>query len=492
VIHTAADRTLSAGELILSAAAHVGLPWLAAGVALHLLAQVVRIRGWWQILGAAYSSGRSLRVRHVAAAYFAGAGLNGVLPARAGDLVKLAFLKRRIRGSRYATLAATSVPETAFETVCGAALVGWMLARGFMPIPVVAGEVPAPDVSWYLTHPIRAWLSTAIVLWAALMIAAGMRRRSRALADQLRRGLAIFSSPRRYVLHVVTWQTLGRVIRLGSLACFLAAFALPATPRTALLVMAAQGGGRIIPIAPVSAGLRIALLSYGLVEVSGQPIDPAAVTAFTFGVSATLFSIMLAISLVLVGRELQTRSPWTALRRARARMRAAEPTRSVRLTPRHSWRSSSRRGSWPVPLRARCSPHGMRPTEGASCDGCRAPPEVTATRRARVVTAGIPASAKRPRTKGDNGGHHAARAPSRGAHDGARLEHRPLRLHADGVVARPSSCTHVARRPWATSSSSLPAWSADRPSSGSSPGGHPRRKCQRRQMSGSPRASSMP
>ena len=84
--------------------------------------------------------------------------------------------------------------------------------------------------------------------------------------------------------------------------------------------MAAQGGGRIIPLAPVSAGLRIAMLSYGLVELTGQAIDPAAVTAFTFEVSAILFMVMLVISLTLAGRELQTLSPRTALRRARARL----------------------------------------------------------------------------------------------------------------------------------------------------------------------------
>ena len=84
--------------------------------------------------------------------------------------------------------------------------------------------------------------------------------------------------------------------------------------------MAAQGGGRIIPLAPVSAGLRIAMLSHGMVELTGQAIDPAAVTAFTFGVSAILFMVMLVISLTLAGRELQTLSPRTALRRARARL----------------------------------------------------------------------------------------------------------------------------------------------------------------------------
>jgi hypothetical protein len=318
------ERARTAVELIVTAAARIQPAWLVAGVVLHLVAQVVRTRGWWNIVRAAYPDCRSLRWRDVTAAYFAGAGLNALLPARAGDLIKYAHLHRRLAGSRYATLVATSVPETTFEMACGAGLVGWMLVRGFVPAPIVAGEVPAPDVSWYLTDPAPAALVTAGVVAVAAVVVAYLRRRSASLIRHIRQGFAVFSSPTGYLRGVVSWQAFSRLVRLGSLACFLAAFALPATLRTALLVMAAQGGGRIIPVAPVSAGLRIAMLSYGLVELTGEAIDPARVTAFTFGVSAILFVVMLAISLTLVGRELQTRSPHVALRRARARLRRAE------------------------------------------------------------------------------------------------------------------------------------------------------------------------
>ena len=298
VLQAAVERAHSACELVVSAATNVEPAWLAAGVGLQVISQVVRIRGWWHILRAAFPSCSTLRSRDVTAAYLAGAGLNGLLPARAGDLVKYSFLHRRIPGSRYATLLGSSVPETTFESLCGAALVAWLLARGFVPVPLVPGEIPAPDASWYLTHPVTASLSTAAAVSAAIALLGWLRRRSRKLVGHLGQGLAIFASPRQYLLHVATWQALGRIIRLGSLACFLAAFTLPATPRTALLVMAARGAGRIIPLAPLSAGLRIAVLTYGLVEVTDRPVDPAAVSAFTFGVSAILFLVMLAISLV--------------------------------------------------------------------------------------------------------------------------------------------------------------------------------------------------
>jgi hypothetical protein len=373
VIDAAVERAIGAGKLIFSAATSVAVGWLLAGVALHLISQLVRMRAWWHILRAAYPDCRTLRARDATSAYLAGAGLNGLLPARAGDLIKLAVLHRRIRGSRYATLAATSVPETAFETLCGAALVAWALTQGFLPIPVVRGEIPAPDVSWYLTHPARAWAATAVALWAMVLLAEALRRRYRTIAHQVVQGLAIFRSPRAYALHVAGWQMFARIIRLASLGCFLAAFALPATARTALLVMAAQGGGRIIPVAPVSAGIRIAMLSYGLVELTGQAIDPAAITAFTFGVSAVLFVVMLAISLTLIGRELHTRSPRLALRRARRRLLGAAPERTAVRSPGTAPRPATRE---PRLIRAGRVAPSSPPVRAArrSPVSCRAPP----------------------------------------------------------------------------------------------------------------------
>ena len=321
VFSSALDRAQHAAGLLLDHAVAVDPCWLLAGVALHVAAQVVRIRGWWNILLAAYPGARgTLRHRDVTQAYLAGAGINGLLPARAGDLVKYAFLHRRIDGASYATLAASSVPESLCESLFGIALVIWMLALGFLPVPVAPGDVPLPDASFAVEHPV---LSVVLASAAAFGIAAllgGARRRSRALWLRLRQGVAILRAPRRFLTGVATWQLLGRIVRLGSLACFLRAFGLPATPGAALLVMAAQSGGRVIPLAPVSTGLRLTMLIYGLVEITGRPVDPGAIAVFTFGVSATLFVTMLAISLVLVAREVGTRSPRVALRAVRERV----------------------------------------------------------------------------------------------------------------------------------------------------------------------------
>jgi hypothetical protein len=299
-----------AAQLIFDRTATVD-PWLLAlGALLYLVAQTVRPRGWHTILRAAFPEATDLRPRDVIRAYLAGAGVNAIVPARGGDVVKLALLRRRIEGARYPTLAATFIPETLFETAFGTALVAWALAEGFIPVPTTSGELPAIDASLVLRHP---------VLSALVVVALGLvgRRLVRAMNGAVRQGTAILRSPRRFVLGVASWQALARLIRLSSFAAFMAAFGLPVTPATGVLVMAAQGGGRILPLAPASAGLRLAMLSYGFVEVTGHPVDIAAITAFTFGVGAVMAMSGLMVATVILAQEFGTLSPRRAVAAAR-------------------------------------------------------------------------------------------------------------------------------------------------------------------------------
>src|SRR4249919_901832 len=135
-------------------------PWLLGlGAVLYLAAQTVRPRGWHTILRAAFPEATDLRPRDVIRAYLASASINAIVPARGGDVVKLALLRRRIEGARYATLAATFIPETLFETAFGTALVVWGLAMGFIPVPTTSGELPALDVSLVVGHPVPAALT---------------------------------------------------------------------------------------------------------------------------------------------------------------------------------------------------------------------------------------------------------------------------------------------------------------------------------------------
>jgi len=313
VLHT----TAGAFTLVVDQVTQVSVPLLVLGTVLHVLSQMVRTRGWHTILKASYPDNDDFTPVNTMRAYLAGSGINSVVPARGGDVVKLWLLKRKIHDSRYSTLAATFVPETLFESAFGVLLVAWALAQGFLPVPATKGEWPQFDITFVLNHPL--W-STFILMAAITIVTIGgrwVRRRVLDIAGRLRQGVAILGTPRRFVTGVASWQLLSRLIRLGSLAALMGAFDLPVTPATVVLVMAAQGGGRIIPLAPASAGLRLAMLSYGFVEVTGQSVDIAAITVFTVGVGAVLMLVGLAVGLSSMAMELETRSPRHAVREMR-------------------------------------------------------------------------------------------------------------------------------------------------------------------------------
>ena len=174
----------------------------------------MRPRGWHNIIKAAYPDS-DLKPRHTTAAYLAGAGLNGVIPARGGDVVKLWLLHRRMPESRYPTLAATFLPETLFETAFGIGLVIWALSRGFLPVPTSSGELPHFDVSFIIENPLPALgviAGAAILGYAAWRL---LRKRVMDLTDRLRQGVTILHEPKSFILGVASWQALGRVIRLA-------------------------------------------------------------------------------------------------------------------------------------------------------------------------------------------------------------------------------------------------------------------------------------
>jgi hypothetical protein len=325
-LHSVGRGASHAVGLIADRAAAVRPSLLVAGVLVYFVSQAVRTRGWYTILRAAFPEATGLRARDVTRAYLAGAGVNAVVPARGGDVVKLAMVHRRIEGSRYATLAATFLPETLFETAIGCALVAWALARGFLPVPNTRGEIPALDVSLIVNHPVLASLGLLAVGALGFWVA-------RRLRAPLRQGLAVLGDPHTFVTGVASWQALARLIRLGSLALFMAAFHLPVTLDTAVLVMAAQGGGRIIPLAPASAGLRLAMLSYGFVEVTGHEVDIAAITAFTFGVGAVIGLVGLVLAAGILVREFGTLHPRRAVAAARGRVASALPAAAATPTP---------------------------------------------------------------------------------------------------------------------------------------------------------------
>jgi hypothetical protein len=301
------DVLTALDDLAAGAGRRFNIPLLVVGLLLHLIADVVRNGGWYAVLRAALPGERALRLRDVQAASFAGGGANALVPARAGDLVKVALIRRRVPHAPLPTVMATFVPETLFECAVGAALLTWALAAGYLPVDTLAA---APGIAG--AHA----LLTAVVAVAAIaaLVAGGLlvRRVAGRVYRDVAAGLVILREPRTFVTGVVSWQLASRVIRLGAIACCLAACRLPGELAAAALVMAVEGGTRV-RFAPATAALRLGLLAYGIPAAAGSAVSIGALVAYLGVVRALRTVISLAIAAAVLVVTLGAGSPRAAL-----------------------------------------------------------------------------------------------------------------------------------------------------------------------------------
>ena len=271
--------------------------WLVLGVILHLANQVARGRGWCTLLRAA--SGGSVRRRDAIAAWVAGAGAGGLASARAGDAVRILLLRRKTNAG-CPELAGTIVAEGAGELLVGAALLAVAIGVGLGP------EFGAPGLIWL----VPAVIGTALIAFVVVRTP-----RLRAIARGVGRGCAPLKCPGAYARGVLPWQVASRACRLGALACFLAAFDLPATFAAVLLVTAAQSGGRLLPFAPASVGAGAAMLAAAFEPVTGAAVPAAELAAFFVGTSVVLTVVGTVLTFGISLQAVRWRGLVDALRR---------------------------------------------------------------------------------------------------------------------------------------------------------------------------------
>jgi glycosyltransferase 2 family protein len=281
--------------------------WEALGLALafHLLKLVVRGFAWRNILAVSYPEVRVKRPG-VLGAYAAGVGVNAIAPARAGDVVKLYLVKRRVPGSSYATLTPTLVVETLFDAVVAGALLLWALAAGVVPSGEVLKRLPSVDWSWPFHHP-RAMLAILVVLLAGgIVLAFRVRRRVREFRAQVGRGFAILHEPRLYLRRVVAWQAFSWVLRLLSVYEFLRAFRLTPSLHNALVVQVVESISTLLPFTPGGAGTKQGLLAYAFRD----EFSISSVLSFSVGMNIALVVVNVLVgfgALFLLARTLRWR-----------------------------------------------------------------------------------------------------------------------------------------------------------------------------------------
>jgi uncharacterized membrane protein YbhN (UPF0104 family) len=231
-----------------------------------VLAQLAKLTctsmAWRNVLAAAYPD-RSVRRRSIVGAYFAGVGVNAIVPLRAGDAVRVLLAHRAVDGSTYTTIVSSTLVLSIFDIVAASTLLVWAaLTQDALPGLGELPELPSFDFSWLLDHPLTAELLLAALLIAAVVVGIWIHGHVVDFWGRVRQAFAVVRRPSLYLRTVAFWQAGDWMFRLVAIWFLLDAFDIPQTPENVLLVQVSASIATLLPLTPAGIGTEQAFLLY--------------------------------------------------------------------------------------------------------------------------------------------------------------------------------------------------------------------------------------
>ena len=288
---------LDACQAFFDTIASVALWPLLLAVAMHVLKLLLRGRAWQNILQESYPEER-VPYWGVFGAYMAGVGVNSIVPARGGDVVKLYLVKREVPATTYPTLASSLVVETLFDFVVASFLFLWAIHLGILPGLPDLPSIPAFDWSFVVNHPVIAAFVGCVLLGLAIIGTTWASRRVNEFKEKLVQGFAILRNRRAYVTGVVTWQAASWLARGAGVYFFLEAFHIPASVQATITVLVVQGLSTLLPFTPGGVGTQQAVLVYAFSGTAAA----STVLGFSVGMQlvTTAVNVLLGFGAILI------------------------------------------------------------------------------------------------------------------------------------------------------------------------------------------------
>ena len=263
---------------------------LGLAVLAHLVKTGCTSRAWWNAVGAAYPE-EPIRWRSIYAAYLSGVGVNAIVPARAGDAVRLYLAHRAIPGSTYTALASTLLVLSFFDSAMAALIFLYALTLGVLPGAGSLGGLPGFDFGFFAGNPeFSAILVVALTilgvigfLWLRLHVAG--------FKERVRQGMAILSDRTAYARHVALWQAGDWTLRFVAIWFFLDAFGIEQSARNVLLVQVTQSLATLVPISPGGIGTEQAFI----VVIFKGAVATSKLLSFSVGMKLTLIATNIAL-----------------------------------------------------------------------------------------------------------------------------------------------------------------------------------------------------
>jgi uncharacterized membrane protein YbhN (UPF0104 family) len=267
--------------------------WVVLAIFLNLLSVVARAFAWQTVIAQALP-GERIGFGRVFSAFGVGLLANSVLPARTGELARVAVLTRRLpRGRGYtATLLGTVFTHRVFDVPPVLLLVVYV---------VLTARVP----HWAITSLVIAAAVGVVMLGAALLgsrlrrpVLDGMHPVRRLLA-MARIGLDVLRSPLAAAI-AIFFQCIGWALQLLAVYTSMRGFGIHAPLPAAALVLLLMNVALIFPLWPGNVGLLQAAVALPLRQY-GVPY--ARGFAYGIGLQVIETSVGVGVGLIFLARE---------------------------------------------------------------------------------------------------------------------------------------------------------------------------------------------
>jgi len=268
--------------------------WIALAIGLNLASTACRAVSWRLTMGQALPPPQPAFV-HVFSSFGIGLLGNAALPARAGEVARVAVLRRHVdRGpGTSATLLGTVFAHRLFDLPAVALLVLYVLLTAKIPHWAVTGLV--------------VFFLVGVALAAVAMLSARRRQRHvvqadrtlRRLVEMARQGLAVLRAPLP-AAGAVLCQIAGWLLQLFAVWAVMQAFGIDAGLPAAGLVLLLMNIATIFPLWPGNFGLLQAAVALPLVQYG-----VAYSTGFAYGLvlQAIEMSVGVGVGLIFLARE---------------------------------------------------------------------------------------------------------------------------------------------------------------------------------------------
>ncbi len=268
--------------------------WIALAVLINLASVSARAIAWHLVVNQALPSPHP-RHRTVFAAFCVGLLANALLPARAGEIARVAVLRRRLPAGRgtTATLVGTVFAHRLFDLFPVLALVGYTLESAKIP-------------RWALTS-IEVFVGVGITLLVVAVVMA--RRQHRPILDEMgtprkllamaQRGLAVMKRPAA-AAGATLFQTIGWALQLFAVYTVMRAFGFGTVPAAAL-VLVLMNVATVFPFWPGNVGLLQAAIALPL--ATQYNVDYGTGFAYGLALQAVEMSVGVGLGLAFLARE---------------------------------------------------------------------------------------------------------------------------------------------------------------------------------------------